>query len=158
MICPRQKMPRLLYIAASLLQNRFENLLKIFRVHGCWILYHGFTWKICGKFLKMKKVVAAAFCSKWEQEWKICSKCCKSENYGQMCIKVCMGGQLNVTNLFQETPQSKNGFQRNQKLCCNFKMCAANVLQKIVFERSTSRNWFVTCNHPSMLTFMPIYP
>ena len=53
--CPRHKMPQLLYIAASLLQNRFENLLKIFRVRGCWIFYHGFTWKIRGKFLKMKK-------------------------------------------------------------------------------------------------------
>ena len=62
--CPRQKMPQLLYIAASLLQNRFENILEILRVHGCWILYHGFSWEICGKFLKMKK---SGCCSLFQQ-------------------------------------------------------------------------------------------
>ena len=44
-----------LYIAASLLPNRFENLFKIFRVHGCKTLYHGFTCKKCGNFFKNER-------------------------------------------------------------------------------------------------------
>ena len=65
-------MPRLLYIAASLLQNRFENLLKIFRVHGCWILYQGFTWEKMWETFKNEKkcpsiLKKSGFCSLVQQ-------------------------------------------------------------------------------------------
>ena len=105
--CPRQKMPQLLYIAASLLQNRFENLLKIFRVHGCWILYHGFTWKICGKLLEMKKWLLQPFAANGNKNEKFAANAVNQRIMVRYAYKFAWGeGRLNVTNLFQETPQS----------------------------------------------------
>ena len=128
--CPRQKMPQLLYIAASLLQNRFENILKMFRVHGCWILYHGFTRKICGKFLKMKKSGCCSLLQQMGTRIKNLQQMLQIRELWSDMHKSLHGGAIECDKFVPGNSSVKKWFSKKSKIMLQFQ----NVCSKCAAE------------------------